>query len=73
MTRITCMAVAVRSCWRGVRAKPRAPVATPLRWDELSDPRLKPDRWTVKSIGDRIEAEGDPWQGMSRRARALPG
>ncbi len=56
----------------GVRAKPKAPVAMPLRWDELSDARLKPDRWTVKTVGDRIEAEGDPWQGMSRRARALP-
>jgi bifunctional non-homologous end joining protein LigD len=56
----------------GVRARPRAPVATPLQWDELADARLKPDRWTVKSVGDRLEAEGDPWQGMSRRARALP-
>jgi bifunctional non-homologous end joining protein LigD len=56
----------------GVRARSRAPVATPLRWEELSDSRLKPDRWTVRSVGDRVEAEGDPWQGMSRRARALP-
>jgi len=23
----------------------------------------------VKTIGDRIEAEGDPWKGMARRAR----
>jgi bifunctional non-homologous end joining protein LigD len=56
----------------GVRATPRAPVATPLRWEELSDRRLKPDRWTVKNIGDRIEAEADPWKGMTRRARGLP-
>jgi bifunctional non-homologous end joining protein LigD len=57
----------------GVRAAARAPVATPLRWEELSDGRLKPDRWTVKTIGDRVDAEGDPWKGMARRARKLPG
>ena len=56
----------------GVRAKPRAPVATPVHWDELSDAKLKPDRWTMKTIGDRIDSEGDPWKGMNRRARALP-
>jgi bifunctional non-homologous end joining protein LigD len=56
----------------GVRPRPRAPVAVPIHWDELSDPKLKPDRWTVKTIGARIEAEGDPWKGMGRRARALP-
>jgi bifunctional non-homologous end joining protein LigD len=55
----------------GVRPKPRAPVATPLHWEELSDRRLKPDRWTVKTIADRIAAEGDPWKGMARRARKL--
>ena len=55
-----------------VRPRARAPVAAPLHWHELSDPKLKPDRWTVKTIGARIEAEGDPWKGMARRARALP-
>jgi bifunctional non-homologous end joining protein LigD len=55
-----------------VRPAARAPVAAPLRWEELSDSRLRPDRWTVKTIGDRVKAEGDPWKGMGRRARALP-
>jgi bifunctional non-homologous end joining protein LigD len=54
------------------RAKPAAPVATPLRWEELSERRLSPDRWTIGNIGERIRAEGDPWKGMQRRARALP-
>lgn len=57
----------------GVRAKARAPVAVPLHWEELSAARLKPDGWTVKDVADRLEAEGDPWRGMSRRARGLPG
>jgi bifunctional non-homologous end joining protein LigD len=54
-----------------VRPRPKAPVAVPLHWEELSDRSLKPDRWTVESIGARIE-DGDPWQGMSRHARGLP-
>jgi bifunctional non-homologous end joining protein LigD len=55
-----------------VRARPKAPVAMPLRWEELSDRRLRPDRYTVRDAADRVEAEGDPWLGMGRRARKLP-
>lgn len=54
-----------------VRARPRAPVAVPLYWDELQDRSLKPDRWTIESIASRL-TDGDPWSGMARRARALP-
>jgi bifunctional non-homologous end joining protein LigD len=55
-----------------VRPTPSAPVATPLRWEELADRRLKPDRFTIENIAKRVEAEGDPWTGMARRARGLP-
>lgn len=55
-----------------VRPRPRAPVAMPIRWEELSEARLKPDRWTVRDAGDRVAAEGDAWQGLARRARSLP-
>jgi bifunctional non-homologous end joining protein LigD len=54
-----------------IRPRPSAPVAVPLHWEELSDRALKPDRWTVKTVGSRVD-EGDPWKGMSRHARALP-
>jgi bifunctional non-homologous end joining protein LigD len=54
-----------------VRARPKAPVAVPLHWDELSDRALRPDRWTVKNVGSRLD-DGDPWAGMNRHARALP-
>jgi bifunctional non-homologous end joining protein LigD len=54
-----------------VRSQPSAPVAVPLRWEELSDRRLDPQRWTVKSLPERIR-DGDPWRGISRRARDLP-
>jgi bifunctional non-homologous end joining protein LigD len=56
----------------GVRARPKAPVAMPIHWDELDDSKLRPDRFTVKNATARVEAEGDSWKGMMRRARKLP-
>jgi bifunctional non-homologous end joining protein LigD len=56
----------------GVRPLSHAPVAVPVRWEELSDGRLRADRWTVKTIANRVADEGDPWRGMGRRARSLP-
>jgi len=53
----------------GVRARPGAPVATPLRWAELEDPGLAPDRWTLRDVLDR-----DPgaWDGVPAAAGPLP-
>ncbi len=47
----------------GVRPRDRAPVAVPVRWEELSDRNLRPDRWTIRNVADRLEEAGDPWQG----------
>jgi bifunctional non-homologous end joining protein LigD len=55
-----------------VRAKPGAPVATPLSWDELEDPELHPRRWTLATVPGRLEARGDPWEGISSSAAPLP-
>jgi bifunctional non-homologous end joining protein LigD len=55
----------------GVRARPRAPVAMPIGWEELSDGKLRPDRWTIENCGERVDGD-DPWQGFGRRARSLP-
>jgi bifunctional non-homologous end joining protein LigD len=55
------------------RPRPHAPVATPLRWEELEDPGLRPDGWTLRTIGERLDATGgDPWADIARAARALP-
>ena len=54
-----------------VRPLPTAPVATPLRWEELDDPTLDPRGWTVATIGERLAAIGDPWRGIGRHARAI--
>ncbi|MFE6225566.1 non-homologous end-joining DNA ligase [Streptomyces sp. NPDC057854] len=53
-----------------VRARPGAPVATPLSWAELDDPDLTPRRWTVTTLGERLEGD-DPWKGELTRGRSL--
>ena len=30
------------------RPRPGAPVSVPISWDELDDPDLRPDRWTIR-------------------------
>jgi len=54
-----------------VRPRPGAPVATPIAWDELSDSKLRPDRWNVKSVPRRLAAKGDPWSDIASFARGL--
>jgi bifunctional non-homologous end joining protein LigD len=56
-----------------VRPRPGAPVATPLAWDELSNSKLRPDRWTVKTVLRRLAAQGDPWEDIQSYARGLAG
>jgi bifunctional non-homologous end joining protein LigD len=55
-----------------VRARPGAPVATPLAWEELEDPELHPRRWTLATVPGRLERGGDPWADISRAAARLP-
>ena len=54
-----------------VRPLAGAPVATPIEWDELSNSRLRADRWTVKTVLRRLAAKGDPWADMQAHARGL--
>jgi bifunctional non-homologous end joining protein LigD len=54
-----------------VRARPGAPVATPLDWDEVRTTRLAPDRWTIGNVFRRLGAKADPWRGMAGQARPL--
>jgi bifunctional non-homologous end joining protein LigD len=55
-----------------VRPRPGAPVATPLRWEELDDPGLHPDGWDLRSTLERLGRDGDPWAGIARSAGGLP-
>jgi bifunctional non-homologous end joining protein LigD len=45
------------------RARPGAPVSTPLMWEELQHP-IDPSAFTVKNIFDRLEAIEDLWAEM---------
>ncbi|HUA28471.1 MAG TPA: non-homologous end-joining DNA ligase [Streptosporangiaceae bacterium] len=56
-----------------VRARPGAPVATPLGWDELDDPDLTPLRFTLRTVGERLDRLGssDPWSDLGRRRYGL--
>lgn len=53
-----------------VRAKPEAPVATPLDWSELKDGAL-PRQWTMTSIRKRLGQKDDPWSGMMGHAQSI--
>jgi bifunctional non-homologous end joining protein LigD len=55
----------------GVRGRAGAPVSTPLDWEEALDARLRPRRFTLRTVPARLEATGDPWSGMGRQARTL--
>ncbi|MGW0632143.1 non-homologous end-joining DNA ligase LigD [Streptomyces sp. NPDC002758] len=54
-----------------VRARPHAPVATPLDWAELDNPELGPRRWTLRTLPERLDEDGDPWKGLSHCRRSL--
>jgi bifunctional non-homologous end joining protein LigD len=51
-----------------VRARPRATVAVPLDWEELSDSSLRPDRFTLRTVPGRIADTPNPWREMPDRA-----
>lgn len=53
-----------------VRARPGAPVATPLDWPEVEG-GASPRDWTVQNLPDRLAQKADPWMGLMRHARSL--
>jgi bifunctional non-homologous end joining protein LigD len=42
-----------------VRPVANAGVSTPLKWEELDDPTLRPDKWDIKTVMPRIKKHGD--------------
>lgn len=47
------------------RARPGAPIATPLHWKELNA-KLRPDAFTVQTFAERRRRlRADPWEGMA--------
>jgi bifunctional non-homologous end joining protein LigD len=54
-----------------VRPRAGAPVATPIEWGELSNSKLRPDGWTVRTVLRRLARKGDPWAAIGEEARGL--
>jgi DNA ligase D len=52
-----------------VRAREGGQVSTPFRWDELDD--ILPDILTIETVPARVEAQGDPWQGIDEVDQSL--
>ncbi|MDP9464099.1 MAG: ATP-dependent DNA ligase, partial [Actinomycetota bacterium] len=55
-----------------VRPAAGAPVSTPITWDELDDPDLRPDRWTIRNVLERVEQVGDLFAAAQTDAQELP-
>lgn len=49
-----------------VRARPGAPVACPIGWDELG--RVEPDRYDARNLFRRLARKQDPWADMAGAA-----
>ena len=54
------------------RAAPGAPVSAPIAWDELDDPSLRPDGFTIRTILDRVAALGDLFAPVLAGNQRLP-
>jgi len=54
------------------RPAPGAPVSAPITWEELDDPELRPDRYTIRTILDRLGERGDLFRGALMQDQSLP-
>jgi bifunctional non-homologous end joining protein LigD len=54
------------------RAAPGAPVSAPIGWDELDDPSLRPDGFTIRTELDRVAARGDEFRAALGEGQQLP-
>lgn len=54
-----------------VRAKPGAPIATPLDWDELANHDLHSQSYSMQNIFRRLGQKADPWRDIMGHARSL--
>ncbi len=56
----------------GARPAAGAPVSMPIRWEELDDSKLAPDRWTIGTALDRLAKDGDLFAPALKLKQELP-
>jgi len=54
------------------RAAAGAPVSAPIEWDELDDPSLRPDAFTIRNILPRVAERGDVFRTVLASDQTLP-
>ena len=54
------------------RAAPGAPVSAPIGWDELDDPALRSDGFTIAAMHGRLIERGDPFTAVLDTGQTLP-
>ena len=55
-----------------VRPVASAAISAPITWDELEDPQLRPDAWTITTIIERVETLGDLFEAALQLEQELP-
>ena len=55
-----------------VRPAAGAPVSAPITWDELDDPDLRPNSWTIRTVVERVAELGDLFAPAQSDAQELP-
>lgn len=54
-----------------LRAKEKAPIATPLYWEELEDKKLHSQSYNIKNIINRLDNIQDPWKEIFDHPQSL--
>lgn len=54
-----------------LRAKPNAPVATPLYWKEVEDDNLHPQLYTIDNLFTRLQQQKDPWREFFTKGQSI--
>jgi bifunctional non-homologous end joining protein LigD len=47
-------------------------VSAPIEWDELDDPALRPDGFSLRTVLDRVTERGDPFRSVLGQGQTLP-
>lgn len=54
------------------RACAGATVSAPITWEDLDEPGLTPDAFTIRTIVDRLDRRGDPFRAVLGCDQVLP-